>query len=173
MEKIAIFSGNRADFGILFPLIYSLNSYYQIELILSGAHVLKQWETRKDVERQLYDNNIYCNITEISLEDGKGTYKKCLSEIYLKIIDFFEIIMISKLLLYWEIGLRRRLLHLEPFIARFHYCIFVEEMWRRFSIMITASGTVYPKLQITILLQMKEAEMFYCRWVRKNKGCLI
>ncbi len=91
MEKIAIFSGNRADFGILFPLIYSLNSYYQIELILSGAHVLKQWETRKDVERQLYDNNIYCNITEISLEDGKGTYKKCLSEIYLKIIDFFEI----------------------------------------------------------------------------------
>ena len=81
MEKIAIFSGNRADFGILLPLIYSLNSYYQIELILSGAHVLKQWETRKDVERQLYDNNIYCNITEISLEDGKGTYKKCLSEI--------------------------------------------------------------------------------------------
>lgn len=91
MEKIAIFSGNRADFGILFPLIYSLNNYYQIEMILSGAHVLKQWETRKNVERQLHDNNIYCNITEVSLEDDKGTYKRCLSEIYLKIIDFFEI----------------------------------------------------------------------------------
>lgn len=91
MEKIAIFSGNRADFGILFPLIYSLSSCYQIELILSGAHVLKRWETRKDVERQLHDNNIYCNITAISLEDDKGAYKKCLSKIYMGIIDFFEI----------------------------------------------------------------------------------
>lgn len=91
MEKIVIFSGNRADFGILFPLIYSLNECYQVELILSGAHVLKKWETRKDVKRQLSDSNIYCKITEIVLEEDEDIYKKCLSEIYIKTIDWFKL----------------------------------------------------------------------------------
>ena len=91
MEKIAVFSGNRADFGILFPLICSLNNHYQISLILSGAHVLKKWETSKDVESQLKDNNIHCRITKIPLMEDKGSYKKCLSEVYMKTIEFFEV----------------------------------------------------------------------------------
>ncbi len=90
MEKIAVFSGNRADFGILFPLISSLNSRYQVELILSGAHVLEKWKTKKDVENQLHDNHIHCGITEIPLKEEKDVYKKCLGEIYIKTTGFFE-----------------------------------------------------------------------------------
>lgn len=90
MQNIVIFSGNRADFGILFPLIYSLDCCYQLELLLSGAHVLKKWETKKDVQRQLNNNNIHCHITEIPLKEDKAVYQKCLSEIYIKTLGFFE-----------------------------------------------------------------------------------
>ncbi len=91
MKRIVVFSGNRADFGILFPLLYSLHRCYQLELILSGAHVLKKWETRKDVRRQLKNSGINCHITEISLEEDKAVYQKCLSKIYSETIKFFEV----------------------------------------------------------------------------------
>ncbi len=90
MKKIAVFSGNRADFGILFPLICSLNNHYQINLILSGAHVLKKWDTSRNVEYQLKDNHIYCKITKIPLMEDERVYKKCLSEVYMKTIEFFD-----------------------------------------------------------------------------------
>lgn len=91
MKKIVIFSGNRAEFGILFPLIYTLNESYQLEIILSGAHVLKKWGTEKDVKKQLQENRIACHITEISLSDKDNIYTKCLSEIYDKTLDYFKV----------------------------------------------------------------------------------
>lgn len=91
MKKIVVFSGNRADFGILFPLLHSLNYDYRLELILSGAHVLKDWGTNKDVRQQLNNSNIHCHITEIPLEEDKAVYQKCLGEVYRKTIEFFEV----------------------------------------------------------------------------------
>ncbi len=45
MKRIAVFSGNRAEFGILFPVIVALCTHYEVEIILSGAHVLPPWNT--------------------------------------------------------------------------------------------------------------------------------
>ncbi len=90
MKRIVIFSGNRAEFGILFPLIYTLHTYYRLEIILSGAHVLKRWATESDVKKQLQDNHISCHVTDIPLSAKNNIYTRCLGEIYDKTLDFFE-----------------------------------------------------------------------------------
>lgn len=90
MQKITFFSGNRAEFGILFPLIQSLGEKYEIDLILSGAHVLGKWNTREEVISQLQKNHVQCKLIEIELIDNKKTYIHCLGEIYEKTIDYYE-----------------------------------------------------------------------------------
>lgn len=90
MKRIVIFSGNRAEFGILFPLIENLSKTYEVDIILSGAHVLKKWNTREEVKKQLHEFNVNCNVIEIELVDNDKTYIHCLGEIYEKLIDYFE-----------------------------------------------------------------------------------
>ncbi len=90
MDRITIFSGNRAEFGILFPIIQQLSEDFEVEIILSGAHVLKKWNTREEVKNQLKKHQVKCKVTEIEIEDNEKTYTHCLSEIYEKVIEYYE-----------------------------------------------------------------------------------
>ncbi|MCF2643554.1 UDP-N-acetylglucosamine 2-epimerase (hydrolyzing) [Roseburia hominis] len=90
MNRITIFSGNRAEFGILFPIIQNLSEDFEVDLILSGAHVLKKWNTREDIKKQIRKYNIKCNIVEIELVDEEDTYIHCLGEIYGRVISYYE-----------------------------------------------------------------------------------
>lgn len=82
MKKISIFTGNRAEFGILFPIISELSTVYEIDLLLSGAHVLSPWNTKMAVVEQLEQCNIACNVIEIPLEESGDVYIKCMGIIY-------------------------------------------------------------------------------------------
>lgn len=90
MNRLVFFSGNRAEFGILYPLIKELADEYEIELVLSGAHVLKKWNTQKDVEKMLKENNIQCKISLLELEEKGDVYKNCFSAIYDKMLVYYE-----------------------------------------------------------------------------------
>lgn len=88
-EKIVVFSGNRAEFGILFPIIQYLDQYYCVEVILSGAHVLKKWNTGEDVKKQLVLHGMNCKVVEIPLSDDENIYISCLGEIYVGVCEYF------------------------------------------------------------------------------------
>jgi len=92
MEKkiITFFSGNRAEFGILFPLIKELNGYYVLNIVLSGAHVLSTWNSSSDSVKQLKDNNIDYNLYEINLDESHDFYLNSLSRIYDWMTDFYK-----------------------------------------------------------------------------------
>ena len=81
MKKIAVFSGNRAEFGILYPLIKELSDEYQIEVILSGAHVLKRWNTQKSVQELLQQEKMTCDVYLIEVTETEDTYRTCFGEI--------------------------------------------------------------------------------------------
>ena len=52
MQTIEIFTGNRAEFGILSPLIEKLCKSYKIDLLISGAHLLNTWQTKNEVKKK-------------------------------------------------------------------------------------------------------------------------
>jgi len=41
MKKIAVFTSTRADYGLLKPVIFKLNKYFDVDLIVSGGHFLE------------------------------------------------------------------------------------------------------------------------------------
>lgn len=49
MKTIEIFTGNRAEFGILSSLIEELSCFYNINLLISGSHVLNKWQTKDEI----------------------------------------------------------------------------------------------------------------------------
>ncbi|MFN9109902.1 MAG: UDP-N-acetylglucosamine 2-epimerase [Bacteroidota bacterium] len=74
-KRIAIFSGNRAEFGIILPLIQKLSEIYYIDLIISGAHVQSPWLTKDEVYRTIREKNLPINVIEVNPADTKNYYK--------------------------------------------------------------------------------------------------
>ena len=89
MRKVTVFSGNRAEFGILFPIIAEISKEYEVDVLLSGAHVLPPWNTKAAVEEQLTQNNIGCTIATIPLKKKEDTYLNSLGEIYEGTLQYF------------------------------------------------------------------------------------
>jgi UDP-N-acetylglucosamine 2-epimerase (non-hydrolysing)/GDP/UDP-N,N'-diacetylbacillosamine 2-epimerase (hydrolysing) len=70
-KKIAIFSGNRAEYGLLNPIIRSIskNKKLDYKLIISGAHLDKKFgETIKEIKLDGF--KIYSTI-KINLDEKK------------------------------------------------------------------------------------------------------
>ena len=80
-EKIAIFTGNRAEFGLLFPLIVKLSEFLYIDLYVSGAHVMSPWYTINYIKDRL--KNYPVNILPIHLPTSIS-YEELLVQIYSK-----------------------------------------------------------------------------------------
>ncbi len=81
-NRVAVFTGNRAGFGYLFPLILKLKDCFEIELFVSGAHLLPPWNTINEIEEKLAEYKIKCIIHRIKLNDLKDPYKESLGRIY-------------------------------------------------------------------------------------------
>ena len=64
MKKIVFFTGNRAEFGILNPLIFSLYENYNISIVISGAHTNTETKSKNEIYETLRD---YCDIETYEL----------------------------------------------------------------------------------------------------------
>lgn len=75
-ETIEVFTGNRAEFGILSPLIEAFSELYNVNLIISGAHLVDTWGTKTEVISKVKEfksaNNI--KIIELLSESESGSY---------------------------------------------------------------------------------------------------
>jgi UDP-hydrolysing UDP-N-acetyl-D-glucosamine 2-epimerase len=93
MDLIEIFTGNRAEFGILFPLIKEFSRGYRVNLIVSGAHLLKKWHTLDEIENKLklLDTKENINIVKLPIAEQDDTlfsYSQTLSEINRSYVEY-------------------------------------------------------------------------------------
>ena len=90
MKELLVFSGNRAEFGILFPLIKELSDEYEIVIILSGAHVLKKWNTQDNVREILQKSKIDCKIHSLEIPEIEDVYTNCFGIIYEEMMKYYR-----------------------------------------------------------------------------------
>ena len=88
-RRISIFTGNRAEFGILFPLILELSQDYQIDLFVSGSHLLPPWNTVEEIKEKLDSYQVPVNLVLIRLDQVNNEYLLSLPTVYQKTIKFF------------------------------------------------------------------------------------
>lgn len=92
-EQIEIFTGNRADFGILLSYIIEFSKHYRINLLISGAHLLKNWSTLDEIETKVAGLKSHKNINLIPMDipeidrDDNYSYAEYLPVISKRYID--------------------------------------------------------------------------------------
>jgi UDP-hydrolysing UDP-N-acetyl-D-glucosamine 2-epimerase len=74
-KRLTVFSGNRAEFGIILPLLEKLAESYNVDLILSGAHTQEPWLTKEEVYSTVKSKNLPINIIEVSLKTVNNYYR--------------------------------------------------------------------------------------------------
>lgn len=89
MKHITFFTGNRAEFGIMFPIIVELSQSYYIDIIFSGAHVLPKWNTYEDSIKQLDDLGVRYTAHRIELPCNDDIYTESLGYIYSSTLYYF------------------------------------------------------------------------------------
>jgi UDP-hydrolysing UDP-N-acetyl-D-glucosamine 2-epimerase len=88
--KIAFFTGNRAEFGILFPLIHELSKEYFLDIFVSGAHLIEPWKSIDDIHEKIAKYRLPVRILPVPLEEGRSPYLFSLPSIYSHMIEHFE-----------------------------------------------------------------------------------
>lgn len=88
--RICIFTGNRAEYGILLPLIIALSGEYYLDLFVSGAHLLPPWNTIREVEQTIDFFNLQVNIIPIKSKQAYVGYFEALSETYGNALRYFK-----------------------------------------------------------------------------------
>lgn len=68
-KRVCAFSGNRAEFGILYPLLRTLSETYYVDLVISGGHTQLPWNTRDEVYAMLARDALPVVVHEV---DGRG-----------------------------------------------------------------------------------------------------
>lgn len=68
-QRICVFSGNRAEFGIVYPLIVALSKKYNVDIVISGGHTQAPWNTKHEVYTLLSRDRLPVNVHEV---DGTG-----------------------------------------------------------------------------------------------------
>lgn len=81
-KRIAIFTGNRAEFGILFPLLIELSNAYMIDLFVSGAHLIEPWMTIAEVRAKLRTNDLPINIMEFPIRESSDYYRDVFQQLF-------------------------------------------------------------------------------------------
>ena len=88
-KRIAVFTGNRAEFGILFPLLVELSDTYMIDLFVSGAHLIEPWMTITEVRAQITSYDLPINLIELQIRESGIYYLDVFQQLYPKINKHF------------------------------------------------------------------------------------
>lgn len=80
-RKLGFFTSNRADFGFILPIIKELKEEFHIELFISGAHLLKPWNTFDFVDKSIDELNTDVKLSRIEIDDLENSYLQSSSRI--------------------------------------------------------------------------------------------
>jgi UDP-hydrolysing UDP-N-acetyl-D-glucosamine 2-epimerase len=81
-KRIAVFTGNRAEFGILLPLLIELQREFYIDLFVSGAHLIPPWNTIKEIQDKIAQYMLAVNIIAFPLHTTSDYYADTFTQLF-------------------------------------------------------------------------------------------
>lgn len=91
LKRILFFVGNRAELGILFPLILEASNYYYVDVVVYGSYFSNGGKDLEEKKNFIERNHYKVNIREIhSTADGEDTYFYTLPDVYKKVFKYLR-----------------------------------------------------------------------------------
>lgn len=84
-ERIVFFAGNRAELGIMFPIILELSKLYYTDVVISQDYETNGKEDLADKEKFINQNNYWVNIIKIPAGRSENLYVNSLPNIYTRV----------------------------------------------------------------------------------------
>lgn len=89
-SRVFFFAGNRAELGILFPIILEMSKFYYIDVIVSDSYFTNGIQDLKEKEDYILKNGYRVNILKIITNCTDDIYFEALPNIYKKIFRYLQ-----------------------------------------------------------------------------------
>ena len=89
-KRVLFFAGNRAELGILFPIILEMSRYYYVDVIVSDSYFTNGVQDLEEKEDYIYKNGYRVNILKIITNCVKDIYFEALPNIYKKVFRYLQ-----------------------------------------------------------------------------------
>lgn len=89
-KRVLFFAGNRAELGIMFPVILEMSRVYYVDLIVSDTYFINGAQDLKEKENFINENKYRINIIKISVSNNNDIYYEALSSIYKKVFNYLR-----------------------------------------------------------------------------------
>lgn len=88
MKTIEIFTGNRAEFGLLHSIIDLFSTGYKIKLVISGAHLLENWSSVDEIERAIESFQAPQNINIVKLPIQSHSFPLYINDVNRQYVNY-------------------------------------------------------------------------------------
>lgn len=89
-KRALFFAGNRAELGIMFPVILEMSKVYYVDLIVSDTYFVNGVQDLKEKEEFIKRNKYRINIIKISVSGDSDIYFESLPNIYKKVFSYLK-----------------------------------------------------------------------------------
>lgn len=84
-NRVLFFAGNRAELGILFPIILEMSRFYYVDLLVLETYFISGLEDLKEKEDLIKKNNYRVNLIKMRVDGIADVYFSSLSSVYSKV----------------------------------------------------------------------------------------
>ena len=89
-KRVVFFAGNRAELGILLPLILEMSRFYYIDMMVADSYDINGAEDLQKKENYIKANHYAVNKIRLSVVDSHDPYFNALPNIYRKVFDYLK-----------------------------------------------------------------------------------
>lgn len=90
LKRVLFFAGNRAELGIMFPIILEMSRFYYVDLLVSDTYFINGAEDLKKKRNFIKKNKYRINVVTISIGAISDIYYVSLSKIYEKTFTYLK-----------------------------------------------------------------------------------
>lgn len=89
-RRVLFFAGNRAELGIMFPVILEMSRVYYVDLMVSDTYFINGAQDLKDKEIFIKENKYRINIIKVSVGGNNDIYYESFPSIYKKVFHYLR-----------------------------------------------------------------------------------
>lgn len=89
-KRVLFFAGNRAELGIMFPVILEMSKYYYIDLLVLDTYFISGLQDLEEKKEFAKKNKYRVNFLKLTVRKNEDIYFESLPNVYIQVLDYLK-----------------------------------------------------------------------------------
>lgn len=89
-SRVLFFAGNRAELGIMFPVILEMSKYYYIDLLVTDTYFISGLQDLEEKKEFVKKNNYRVNFIKMAVRKNEDIYFESLPNVYKQVFAYLK-----------------------------------------------------------------------------------